>query len=172
MQFRFEGNSVILFKRLPAFKRPGGSESRVFGNFRYAVQRRVVLYWRDRNQRWLRSHRMPPSPAFADLLNEVDADPSRISWGQRLVGKLGTVGEAAVQSSAVPLGVGRRRIITANECSKTLHRHVQPVFDLREAILEEALLFVQVAVDIHGIFRTVDDRVTAHPQEKMPKDCT
>ena len=81
-RFRFEGNSVILFERRPAFNRPGEFVEPVVAKFRYYVQRQVwVLYWRDRNQRWHRYERIPPSPAFDDLLNEVDADPTGIFWG-------------------------------------------------------------------------------------------
>ena len=43
--------------------------------------------------------------------------------------------------------------MTDNESSNTLPRHLQPEFDLRETLLEEALLFVQGAADIPGIIR-------------------
>ena len=82
VKFRFDGNSLILFERRPAFNRPGDFVEPVVAKFRYYVERQEwVLYWRDRNQRWHRYERIPPSPAFDDLLEEVDADPTGIFWG-------------------------------------------------------------------------------------------
>jgi hypothetical protein len=40
-----------------------------------------TLYWRDRNQRWHRYHRIPPSANVLDLLDEVDRDLTRTFWG-------------------------------------------------------------------------------------------
>ena len=39
------------------------------------------LYWRDRNLRFHRYDRIPPSRLVDDLLAEVDRDPIRIFWG-------------------------------------------------------------------------------------------
>lgn len=39
------------------------------------------LYWRDRHLRFHRYDHLAPSEHLADLLSEVDKDPTRIFWG-------------------------------------------------------------------------------------------
>jgi hypothetical protein len=39
------------------------------------------LYWRDRNLRFHRYDRLPPSPSIGDLLHEIEHDPTAIFWG-------------------------------------------------------------------------------------------
>ena len=60
--------------------------------------------------------------------------------------------------------------MTGNESSNKLPRHLQPEFDLREALLEEAVLFVQGAADIPGIIRLamIGSLLTS---KRRPKDC-
>jgi hypothetical protein len=56
------------------------------------------------------------------------------------------------------------------EGSTKLPRHLQPGFDLREALLEEALLFVQGARSLPGVIRLamVGSLLTS---KRKPKDC-
>jgi hypothetical protein len=82
VRFRFDGNSVVLYERRPAWRRPGEWVEPVVAKFRYFVGRKEwVLYWRDRNQRWRRYDLIKPSPLFEELLSEVDSDPTGIFWG-------------------------------------------------------------------------------------------
>ena len=39
------------------------------------------LYWRDRNLKFHKYDRLPPSASIEDLLAEVDRDPTAIFWG-------------------------------------------------------------------------------------------
>ncbi|MGH3192655.1 MAG: DUF3024 domain-containing protein [Streptosporangiaceae bacterium] len=49
---------------------------------RYTQANRTwTLYWRDRNLRFHRYDRLPPSPHIDDLLQEIDRDPTAIFWG-------------------------------------------------------------------------------------------
>ena len=50
------------------------------------VQRTGVwtLYWRDRNACWHRYDRVGPSARIEVLLDELDADPTGIFWGEPL----------------------------------------------------------------------------------------
>jgi hypothetical protein len=82
LRFRFEGNSVILFERRPAFQRPGDWTEIQIARFRYFVGRQEwALFWSDRNSKWQRYDLIPDSPSFEDLLTEVDSDPTCIFWG-------------------------------------------------------------------------------------------
>ena len=60
--------------------------------------------------------------------------------------------------------------MTDIEGSTKLPRHLQPGFDLREALLEEALLFVQGASGIPGVIRLamIGSLLTS---KTRPKDC-
>jgi len=45
------------------------------------MNRRWTLYWPDRNSRFHIYQQLDPSPRVADLLAEIDADPTAIFWG-------------------------------------------------------------------------------------------
>lgn len=49
---------------------------------RYTKASRVwTLYWRDRNLKFHLYDQIPPSPYAAELLAEIDRDPTAIFWG-------------------------------------------------------------------------------------------
>ena len=82
LRFRFEGNSVLLYERRPAWNRPGEWTESNVAKFRYFVGREEwVLYWRDRYGRWKRYDLLGASLVFEDLLSQVDEDPTGIFWG-------------------------------------------------------------------------------------------
>ena len=82
LRFRFEGNSIILYERRPAWNRPGEWTESVVAKFRYFVGRHEwVLYCRERHERWKRYDLIGASRVFEDLLSEIDDDPTGIFWG-------------------------------------------------------------------------------------------
>ncbi len=82
LRFRFEGNSIILHERRPAWNHPGEWVEPPVAKFRFFVGRQEwALYWRDRHQRWKSYDLIAPSLQFEELLAEVDADPTGIFWG-------------------------------------------------------------------------------------------
>jgi len=40
-----------------------------------------TLYWRDRNLRFHECDRIAPSASIADVLAEIDRDPTGVFWG-------------------------------------------------------------------------------------------
>ena len=81
LRFRFEGNSVVLYERRPAWNRLGEWTESAVAKFRYFVGRQEwVLYWRDRYGRWKQYDLIGPSRVFEDFLSEIDEDPTGIFW--------------------------------------------------------------------------------------------
>lgn len=80
--FRFRGNSVTLFEERPAFRAPETWVDTVVGQFRFDQKSKLwTLYAADRNSRWFKYWDLDPCKDFADLLAEVEADPTGIFWG-------------------------------------------------------------------------------------------
>jgi hypothetical protein len=80
--YRFRGNSVTLFERRPALLEPGVWTEFAVAQFRLDPKTLLwTLYWRDRNGRWHWYDEVDTTPDLADLLHEVDDDPTCIFWG-------------------------------------------------------------------------------------------
>lgn len=82
LEFGVRANSVTLYEcRAPW--RPGQPWSRQpSAQFRFDPgQLAWTLYWADRNGRWHPYDDVPPTPDLADLLAEVNADPTGIFFG-------------------------------------------------------------------------------------------
>jgi hypothetical protein len=80
--YRFRGNSVTLVERRPAVLEPGVWTEFAVAQFRLDPETLSwSLYCRDRNERWHYYDDVEPSPDLADLLREVNEDPTGIFWG-------------------------------------------------------------------------------------------
>ena len=80
--YRFRGNSVTLFERRPAILEPSVWTESAVAQFRLDPETSLwTLYCRDRNGRWHRYGEVDSRPDLADLLREVDEDPTGIFWG-------------------------------------------------------------------------------------------
>jgi hypothetical protein len=82
LEFRVRGNSVTLYE-CHASWRPGQQWSRTpSAQFRFDPgQLTWTLYWADRSGRWHPYDDILPSTDLAELLAEVDADPTGIFFG-------------------------------------------------------------------------------------------
>lgn len=80
--YRIDGNEVILYEERPAFQPPHDWREMVVAKFRYVgTQREWRLYCQHRDLRWHAYRARPAASSFAELLDEVDADPTGIFWG-------------------------------------------------------------------------------------------
>ena len=80
--YRIEGNTVILYEERPAFRPPHDWQEMVVAKFTYVGTRRDWrLYCQHRDLRWHTYEALPAASSFAELLDEVDADPTGIFWG-------------------------------------------------------------------------------------------
>jgi hypothetical protein len=85
LEFEIRGNSAILVERRIPWQPVSPDEPWTrfpIAKFRFSVDHRLwTLYWRDRNLRWHLYDLVPPSSALADLIAEVERDPTAIFWG-------------------------------------------------------------------------------------------
>lgn len=80
--YRIEGSAVILYEERPAFRPPHEWNEMVVAKFTYvATKREWRLYCQHRDLRWHSYQALPAASSFAELLDEVDADPTGIFWG-------------------------------------------------------------------------------------------
>ena len=80
--YRIDGNAVILYEERPAFRPPHDWRAMAVAKFTYVgTQREWRLYCQHRDVRWHAYQAMPAAPRLAQLLEEVDADPTGIFWG-------------------------------------------------------------------------------------------
>ena len=83
-EFEQRGNALTILECRPAWRPdlgPGWSRHGV-ARLRYNASRGLwSLFWRDRNLRFHRYELCPPSAHVADLLAEIDRDPTGIFWG-------------------------------------------------------------------------------------------
>ncbi len=76
--------AVTIMECRPPWREDFGPDwtRRAIARFRYVAKHaRWTLYWSDRNQRWHKYDRIPPSVDILALLDEVDSDPTYIFWG-------------------------------------------------------------------------------------------
>jgi hypothetical protein len=76
--------AVTIVERRAPWREDFGPEWSTAGiaRLRYTAARdQWTLYWRDRNARWHRYHRIEPSRDITTLLQEIDSDPTCIFWG-------------------------------------------------------------------------------------------
>src|SRR5438132_8927776 len=79
LSFSIEHNEVILFEVRPAFLPPHEWRELPIAKFRYVGTQKVWrLYCQRRDLRWHEYDDLPEASDFADLLDEVDADPTGI----------------------------------------------------------------------------------------------
>jgi DUF3024 family protein len=80
--YRIVGNAVILYEERPAFQPPHNWLEMVVAKFMHVGTRREWrLYCQHRDLKWHAYQALPVSSSFAELLDEVDADPTGIFWG-------------------------------------------------------------------------------------------
>ena len=80
--YRIEGNAVILYEERPAFRPPYDWQEMVVAKFTYVdTQGKWRLSCQHRDFRWHTYQALPTASSFAELLDEVDADPTGIFWG-------------------------------------------------------------------------------------------
>jgi hypothetical protein len=80
--FRFVRSDVELLERRPHYLGKHRHVEYVVAKFRYSAKRGSwTLFWSDRNERWHSYDGFEDRRHFADLLREVDADPTCIFWG-------------------------------------------------------------------------------------------
>lgn len=78
----WRGNSVTLKEHRPVWNDPSRWSESVVAQFRFnATSMHWQLYCADRNSRWHPYDHVEPSLDFAELLREVDSDPTGIFWG-------------------------------------------------------------------------------------------
>lgn len=83
IDYRFEGNSVILYES----RRSAGKASRwrnfLIAKFRYLVGKRLwVLYWLDQGGRWHKYKEAQATSRLRSLVAEVARDPKGVFWGK------------------------------------------------------------------------------------------
>ena len=80
--FRFVRSDVELFERRPHYQEKHRLVELAVAKFRYNAKRGSwTLFWSDSNQRWHSYDGFEDRRDFADLLREVEADPTCIFWG-------------------------------------------------------------------------------------------
>jgi hypothetical protein len=80
--YRVDGNAVILYEERPAFRPPHDWQEMVVAKFTYVgTQREWRLSCQHRDLRWHAYQALPTASSFAELLDEVDTDPTGIFWG-------------------------------------------------------------------------------------------
>lgn len=84
VEFEQPGNALTILECCPAWRPdlgPGWSRHGVARLLYNASSGAWSLFWRDRNLRIHRYEHYPPSAHVADLLAEIDRDPTVIFWG-------------------------------------------------------------------------------------------
>lgn len=82
MDYRFEGNSIILFESRLRLKAPNEWIECPVAKFTYVqTTKSWKLLVQDRNLRWRGYENFPESPSLSALCKEVDEDPTNIFWG-------------------------------------------------------------------------------------------
>jgi hypothetical protein len=80
--YKIRGNKVTLVESRPFYMDPNTWTESVVAQFRYDPGNTCwTLYCADRNSRWHCYEGLKPARNLADLLDEVDADPTGIFWG-------------------------------------------------------------------------------------------
>ena len=81
-EYRFQGNTVVLFERRPHFEDRARHRESSVAKFVYSPTVGAwSLKWADRHGRWHTYESFNDVPHFRDLLREVDADPTGIFFG-------------------------------------------------------------------------------------------
>ena len=76
------GNSITLLEIRPVYNDPTRHTEMSVAQFRYDDEtKKWTLYCCDRNSKWHEYLDILPSNVFADLVAEVDRDPTGIFWG-------------------------------------------------------------------------------------------
>jgi hypothetical protein len=78
------GNSLTIVERRAPWSPDLGSEWSSSGVARFRYEPRLAkwrLFWSDRHGRWHRYELIDPSADIAELLAEVERDPTNIFWG-------------------------------------------------------------------------------------------
>ncbi len=82
VSYRIDGNAVILLEERPAFHPPHDWHETPVAKFTYVgTKRQWRLYCQHRDMRWHSYEALPAASSLAELLDEVDADPTGIFWG-------------------------------------------------------------------------------------------
>ena len=82
VDYRIEGNAVILYEERPSFSPPYEWQAMVVAKFTYVGTRREWrLSCQHRDRRWHSYQALPVANSLATLLDEVDSDPTGIFWG-------------------------------------------------------------------------------------------
>lgn len=82
LQFRIEGQSIILYERRPHFQDPREWVENLVAKFRYWKQRdEWSLYWRDRNAKWHLFEPLESAKELQVLIDEVARDRTAIFFG-------------------------------------------------------------------------------------------
>jgi hypothetical protein len=82
LDFTFRGNTVTLFERHTAFRKPETWVESVIAQFRFnPLTKEWTLYWADRNSKWHLYDKVGPTTNFEALLAKVDKDPAGIFRG-------------------------------------------------------------------------------------------
>jgi hypothetical protein len=80
--YKFRGRSITLYTERPSHKDPSQWVRVVVAQIRFDEgNSEWELYWADRNSRWHVYDLVEPSENLADLLDEVERDPTGIFWG-------------------------------------------------------------------------------------------
>ena len=77
-----KGMAITLFEERPGFRDKTIWERNDIVRIRYSKKDALwTLYCRDRNLEWHIYGRMPPTPNFSKILEEIESDPTGIFWG-------------------------------------------------------------------------------------------
>lgn len=82
LDFQIRGNNVRLIEKRPRFRSLENWVETCVAQMRYQPNTgKWALYWADRNSRWHPYNELSPQKDFANLLAEIDEDPTCIFWG-------------------------------------------------------------------------------------------
>jgi hypothetical protein len=84
LEFSLRGNAITIIECRPPWRPDFGPDwsSLKIAQLRYRPETALwSLYWRNRNERWFPYPDIEPSRDVAQLLAEIDADPTGIFWG-------------------------------------------------------------------------------------------
>jgi hypothetical protein len=80
--YRVDGNAIVLFEERPTFHPPHDRQETPIAKFTYVgTQRKWRLYCQHSDLRWHSYEALPAASSLAELLDEVDDDPTGIFWG-------------------------------------------------------------------------------------------
>ncbi len=81
VDYRFEGNSVVLFEGRRSGAKTARWRNRVVAKFRYLVGKRLwALYWLDSRGRWQKYKDTGETSRLKSLVAEVERDPKEVFW--------------------------------------------------------------------------------------------